>query len=101
MIYRVLADLIVVSHLVFIVFAVAGGLLALRWGWLPLVHFPAALWGIYVQLSGSICPLTPIENALRRAGGAAGYSGGFVEHYIVPVIYPEELTREVGEVSGG
>lgn len=95
MIHRVLADLVLVSHLAFIVFVVAGGLLALRWRWIPLVHLPAALWGIYIELSGGICPLTPLENALRRTAGSSGYSGSFIEHYIVPVIYPASLSNSV------
>ncbi len=73
MIYRALADLVLVLHLAFIVFAVAGGLLALRWRWAPLVHLPAALWGVLVQVSSHVCPLTPLENALRSAAGDAGY----------------------------
>jgi hypothetical protein len=96
MIYRALADLVLVLHLAFIVFAVAGGLLALRWRWAPLVHLPAALWGVLVQASGRLCPLTPLENALRSAAGDAGYAGGFIEHYLVPTIYPVALSPRVG-----
>ena len=96
MIYRALADLVLVLHLAFIVFVVAGGLLALRWRWAPLVHLPAALWGVLVQVSGRLCPLTPLENALRSAAGEAGYAGGFIEHYLVPTIYPVALTPQVG-----
>ncbi len=96
MIYRALADLVLVLHLAFIVFAVAGGLLALRWRWAPLVHLPAALWGVLVQVSGRLCPLTPLENALRGAAGEAGYAGGFIEHYLVPTIYPVALSPQVG-----
>ena len=96
MIYRALADLVLVLHLAFIVFAVAGGLLALRWRWAPLVHLPAALWGVLVQVSGRVCPLTPLENALRSAAGEAGYAGGFIEHYLVPTIYPVALSPRVG-----
>ena len=95
MIYRVLADLILVLHLAFIVFVVAGGLLALRLGWVPLVHLPAALWGVFIEASGGVCPLTPLENALRRAAGASGYEGGFIEHYLVPAIYPPALSHQV------
>jgi hypothetical protein len=93
MIYRVLADLTLVLHLLFIVFVVAGGLLSLRWTWAPLVHLPAALWGVFVEVSGRVCPLTPLENALRRAAGVSGYSGGFVEHYLAPAIYPSALSQ--------
>ncbi len=96
MIYRALADLVLVLHLAFIVFVVAGGLLALRWRWAPLVHLPAALWGVVVQVSGRVCPLTPLENALRDAAGEAGYAGGFIEHYLVPTIYPVALSPQVG-----
>ena len=95
MIHRALADLILVLHLAFIVFVVAGGLLALRSGWVPLVHLPAALWGVFIEASGRVCPLTPLENALRRAAGASGYEGGFVEHYLVPAIYPPALSHPV------
>lgn len=95
MLYRTLADLVLVSHLTFILFVVAGGLLALRWRWLPLVHLPAVLWGVYIELSGGICPLTPLENGLRHAAGASGYSGSFIEHYLTPIIYPAALSHSV------
>jgi hypothetical protein len=88
MLYRFLADLILVLHLGFIVFVVAGGLLALRWRWMPLVHLPAVAWGVFVELAGKVCPLTPFENVLRQSAGASGYEGGFVEHYLIPLIYP-------------
>jgi hypothetical protein len=101
MLYRALADLLVVSHLAFIVFAVAGGLLALRWWWLPLVHLPTAAWGAYIELSGGICPLTPLENTLRRAAGASGYSSGFIEHYVVPIVYPAALSHSLQLVLAG
>lgn len=101
MLYRALADLVLISHLAFIVFVVVGGLLALRWAWLPLVHLPAALWGLYIELSGGTCPLTPLENALRRAAGASGYSGSFIEHYVVPVVYPAALSDSLQLVLAG
>ncbi len=101
MVHRVLADLVLLVHLGFIVFVVAGGLLALRWRWAPLVHLPAALWGVFIEVSGGICPLTPLENALRRAAGSSGYPGGFVEHYLVPVVYPESLSYPVQLVLAG
>lgn len=90
--YRILADLVLVLHLAFIVFAVTGGLLTLRWRWAPLVHLPAACWSAFIVATGGLCPLTPLENAFRRAAGAEGYSGGFIEHYLLPVIYPAGLT---------
>jgi hypothetical protein len=93
MLYRVLADFAVLAHLAFIAFVLLGGLLAFRWRWMPWVHLPAAFWGAVVVLFGWLCPLTPIENVLRRASGSADYSTGFIEHYVVPIIYPTGLTR--------
>lgn len=95
MVERVFADLLLVAHLAFILFVVLGGLLTLRWSWAPAIHLPAAFWGLFIELSGGVCPLTPLENALRRSAGASGYSGGFVEHYLLPLIYPAGLTSEV------
>jgi hypothetical protein len=92
---RLLADLVLFLHLAFIAFAVAGGLLALRWRWLPWLHLPAVAWGAFIELTGGICPLTPLENALRRAAGDAGYGGSFIEHYVVPLVYPASLTPSV------
>lgn len=89
----VLADGVLVAHLAFIVFVMLGGLLVLRWPRLAWLHVPAVLWGIFVELSGRICPLTPLENSLREAAGQAGYSGGFIEHYVTVVIYPDGLSR--------
>jgi hypothetical protein len=101
-IQRVLADGVLVAHLGFIVFVVAGGLLALRWRWMPALHLPAAAWGVFVETTGRVCPLTPLENALRRAAGQAGYAGGFVEHYLVPLVYPAALTpRLQGWLAAG
>lgn len=82
-------------HFAFVAFVVAGGLLALRWPRVAWIHVPAAVWGILIEWAGWICPLTPLENRLRRLGGEAGYPGGFVEHYVLPVLYPSGLTREV------
>lgn len=95
MLFQALADLVVVVHFGFIVFALFGALLALRWPGVLWVHAPAALWAVAIELAGWICPLTPLENSLRSAGGAAGYPGGFVERYLLAVIYPPGLTREV------
>jgi hypothetical protein len=95
MFYRALADFVVVTHLAFIVFVVLGGLLALRWRLAPLLHLPAALWGVYIELSGGICPLTPLEYKLRQAAGSSGYAGGFVEHYVVPIVYPAALSEQL------
>jgi hypothetical protein len=98
--YRILADLVVLAHFSFIVFVLLGGLLAFRWRWIPWLHIPAVAWGGFVELTGRICPLTPLENTLRRAGGLSNYSESFIEHYIVPVVYPAELDREVQLVIG-
>ena len=94
MLYRVLADAVVLFHLVFVAFAVAGGLLAFRRPRIVLLHLPALGWAAFVEFTGRICPLTPLENHLRAASGAAGYQGGFIEHYLLPVLYPAGLTRE-------
>jgi hypothetical protein len=94
MLYRVLADLVVLTHIAFIIFVLLGGLLAFRWRWVPWIHLPAAVWGAAIEFFGWFCPLTPLENSLRRASGSAEYSGGFIERYLIPITYPEELTRE-------
>jgi len=93
--YRILADLVVVLHLAFTLFVVLGGLLVLRRPWVMWLHLPAAAWGALIEFGGWICPLTPLENSLRRMGGEAGYSGGFVERYLLGVLYPDGLTREI------
>jgi uncharacterized protein DUF2784 len=92
MLYRLLADLTVLVHLAFVLFVALGGLLVWRWHQLAWVHIPCALWGIILEFAGWICPLTPLENHLRALGGEAGYSGGFIAHYILPVLYPDHLT---------
>ena len=100
MIYRALADLVLVVHLAFVLFVVMGGLLVLRWPWIAFIHIPAAIWGVFIEYTGGICPLTPLENSLRRTGGQAGYSGGFIDHYIQPMLYPVGLTRGTQIVLG-
>jgi len=91
--YRTLADLVVGLHLAFVLFVVLGGLLVPRWRWIAWLHVPAALWGAWVELAGWVCPLTPLENWLRRRAGCEGYQGGFVEYYLHPLLYPSALTR--------
>jgi len=93
MIAGIAADVVVVLHLVFILFVVFGGLLIPRWPRAAWLHLPAAVWGAAIELCGWICPLTPLENRLRSAAGGSGYTEGFIEHYIVPVVYPVGLTR--------
>jgi hypothetical protein len=100
MAYKLLADAVAIGHLLFVVFAVLGGLLALRWRWLPWVHLPALAWAATVEFTGWICPLTPLENSLRMAGGASGYGGGFIDHYLLPLLYPAALDRETQLVLG-
>ncbi|MGE5169675.1 MAG: DUF2784 domain-containing protein [Rudaea sp.] len=92
--YRLAADAVVLLHLGFIVFALAGGLLASRWPAVALVHVPAMAWAAFVELAGRLCPLTTFENRLRAAAGARGYGGGFVEHYVIGIVYPAGLTRQ-------
>lgn len=95
MLYRVAADSLVLLHLAFILFAVAGGFTVLKWPWMAWLHLPAAAWGAMIELRGWVCPLTPLENSLRRIAGEQGYSEGFIEHYILQVIYPPGLTRDI------
>ena len=95
-----LADTVMLLHLAFIVFVVAGALLLLRWPGLAWIHLPAAVWGAYAVLSGAICPLTPLENHLRAMAGEQGYEGGYIEHYLFPLIYPPGLTRAVQVLLG-
>jgi hypothetical protein len=95
MLWRALADLVVVFHCAFVLFVVLGGLLALRWPRLVGLHLPAVLWGAGIEFVQGICPLTPLENHLRARGGQAGYSGGFVEHYLLPVLYPAGLNQDL------
>lgn len=95
MLYRLLADLVLVVHLLFIAFVVAGGFAAVRWPRLAWAHVPCFVWGALIEFAGWICPLTPLENDLRIASGEAGYAGGFIERYLLPVIYPGALTREI------
>ena len=99
--YRVLADLVVVAHLVFIIYALFGGLFGLWRKWSLWVHLPTAAWIAVIEFQGWICPLTPLENMLRSAGGASGYEAGFVEHYLIPVLYPPGLTRTIQLMLGG
>jgi hypothetical protein len=100
LIYRVLADVVLMVHLAFVLFVVLGGLLVLRWPRLAWLHVPAAIWGVLIEYTGWICPLTPLENSYRTRGGEAGYTGGFIQHYIQPVLYPAGLTRGTQIVLG-
>ena len=95
MIYRLTADLVVLIHLLFILFAVGGGLLVLKYRRCVFLHLPALVWAVLISLCGWVCPLTPLENWLRERGGVLGYDTSFIEHYLLPVIYPGELTRRI------
>jgi hypothetical protein len=100
MLPRLLADGVVLVHTAFVAFVVLGGFLAWRWRPLVWAHVPCALWGMLIEYRGWICPLTPLENALRRRAGLEGYAGGFVEHYVIPVLYPAGLTRPTQALLG-
>ena len=93
MIYRLLADLVFVLHLCFIIFVIGGGLLVWRWRWVAFLHIPAAVWGLAIEFLDAPCPLTPLELLLLNKAGEAAYQGGFIDHYIVPLIYPEVNPR--------
>lgn len=101
MIYRLLADSVLVLHLLFIGFVIFGGLIVARSAWVALGHIPVACWGAFVELTGRVCPLTTLEVSLRRAAGDAGYSDSFIEHYLLPIIYPAGLTRDIQLVLAG
>ncbi len=101
MIFRILADAIVILHLCFVLFVVLGGLLVVRWPRVAWVHLAAVGWGAWVEFAGWICPLTPLENWLRQQGGGPVYTASFIEHYLVPILYPSWLSREIQWGLGG
>lgn len=100
MIYLLLANTLVLLHLSFILFVVAGGLLVAWKRKIMWLHLPALIWGALIEFKGWVCPLTPLENRFRRLSGQAGYEGGFIEHYLWPLIYPESLTTSTQHVLG-
>lgn len=95
------ADLVVFIHLSFVLFAVLGALLGIWWRKVLWLHLPAVIWAVWIEFSGKICPLTPLENWLRIRGGGSGYGGDFVGHYLMPILYPSGLTRNVQFILGG
>jgi hypothetical protein len=101
MFYRLGAETVLLVHFAFIAFVLFGALLALRWQWVVVAHLPAAAWGFFVEMTGRICPLTYAENYLRNRAGESGYSQGFIEHYLLPVIYPAGLTQHIQFVLAG
>ena len=100
MIYKLAADILVIIHLLFIGFVIFGGLLVFRWRWIIFIHIVAVIWGAIVEFKAWICPLTPWEHQLRQAGGQDGYARGFIEHYLIPIIYPENLTYDYQIIFG-
>lgn len=97
---HLLATAVVLAHLLFVAFVMAGGVLALRWRKVAYLHLAAVAWAIYVEWSGAICPLTPLENSLRAAAGLEAYAGDFVAEYVFPLLYPDGLTRRAQLVIG-
>ncbi len=100
MLYHLLANTLVVVHLAFVGFVVLGSLLVLRWPRVMWAHLPAALWGTIIEFGGFVCPLTPLENYFRQRAGLAEYSTGFIERYLLPLLYPAQLTRGAEIVIG-
>jgi hypothetical protein len=100
MMYALLANLVLIAHLAFVVFVLCGGLLVLKWRWIARLHLPAVVWGAVVEFTGWICPLTPLENWLRTQGGEAGYHDDFTTRYLLPILYPVDLTRDVQLLLG-
>jgi hypothetical protein len=99
--FRLAADFVLLLHLAFILFAVLGAVMAVWWNWIPLVHVPVAAWGIFVEITGRSCPLTYLENYLRIKAGQSGYTESFIEHYLLEIIYPAGLTRDIQFVFAG
>jgi hypothetical protein len=98
--YSWLADLVLCIHVSFVFFVIFGGLLVLKWRWIAWLHLPAAAWGAVVEFIGWICPLTPLENWLREHGGEASYRSDFIAQHLLPLLYPEDLTRELQLLLG-
>jgi hypothetical protein len=100
MIYRFLADLLLIVHLLFILFVLFGGFLILWKKWIIPIHLVCASWGVAIELFRWVCPLTPLENDMRMLSGQAGYEGGFIEHYLMPIVYPGQLTPDIQFILG-
>ena len=98
--YNIFADAIVAIHFLFIAFVVGGGLLVIRWPKMAFVHLPAAVWGALVEIYSLICPLTPLENHFRDLAGESSYRGDFIVQYLIPVIYPENLSASIQKILG-
>lgn len=100
MLFRLLTSLVILTHVLYVVFVMVGGFLAWRWREVAWLHVPAAAWGVAIEFGGWVCPLTPIENYFRARAGIAGYSGGFLDHYLTPLLYPAGLTLPRQAVLG-
>ncbi|MGA7180931.1 MAG: DUF2784 domain-containing protein [Thiobacillaceae bacterium] len=101
MIYRLVSEVLLLVHLAFIFFVMAGGVLVALRPRIVWLHVPAVIWGALIEFRGWICPLTPLENTFRKLAGEKGYAGGFIEHYLLPLIYPESLTTKTQYLLGG
>ena len=97
---KIIADFLVIIHLTFICFVVFGGILVMHRKWIAIIHLPAVAWGTLIEFQGWICPLTPMEQHFRHLAGQSGYSGGFIDHYLIPIIYPSGLTRPIQMAIG-
>lgn len=95
MLLRIAADSVLLLHLAFILFVLLGGAMTIWLRWIPFIHLPAAVWGFFVELTGRVCPLTYLENYFRIKAGQSGYAESFIEHYLLDIIYPSGLTREI------
>jgi len=100
MLYLVLANLVLITHVAFILFVILGGLMALRWRWIAWFHLLAAAWGMFIEFTDWTCPLTALEVNWLQAAGEAGYSGGLIENHLIPLIYPVGLTSSVQLLLG-
>lgn len=100
MLYKLLAEAVIILHFAFIMFAILGGLLILWRNWVIYIHLPAVVWGAVVEIKGWVCPLTPLENQLMRLSGDSGYANGFIDHYLLPIIYPAGITHQIQVILG-
>jgi uncharacterized protein DUF2784 len=98
--YLFLANLVLVVHLAFVIFVLCGGLLTLKWRWIAWLHLPAVVWGAVVEFTGWICPLTPLEHWLRAQDGETPDNSDFIAHYLLPILYPGDLTRGIQVLLG-
>ena len=100
MVYHILADLVLIIHTIFIIFVIIGGILVLKWRLVVWFHIPSAIWGILIEFKGWICPLTYLENYLRKTGDTEKYTGDFIQYYLTPVVYPPILSIDIQYLLG-